>query len=193
MRIIFFDLETGGFDEHKHAIIQIAALAVEMADLSIVEEFECKINFKPENATHDALSVNCYDADVWKREAVGPFDACKQFSEFLKRFANVEMISKAGKPYHVAQLAAYNAEFDARFLQAWYKRLDQFMPASFRAMCVLQRALWHFQEQLLPPPKSFKLFDVCEALGITLDGAHDAQADNRAQVEVYRHISGLRS
>lgn len=189
--IVFFDIETGGLDMAKHAITQIAAIAVDASTLEIIAEFERKIRFKPESVDPEALKLNSYDPAVWERDAVHPEEACADLSRFLQGFASVRMISqRTGNPYRVAQLAGHNAAtFDGPFLKAWYERLNAFMPASYRVLCTLQRVQWLYQERPdLTPPADFKLATLCQHFGICLDGAHDALADCRATIELYKAI-----
>lgn len=189
MELVFVDLETGGLDPQRHAITQIAAIACDES-LNELETFECKCRFKPESADPEALALNSYNADVWAREAIDPREACSRLSEFLKRHADVRMLSKAGREYWVAQLVGHNAAtFDGPFLQAWYKRLDQWMPAGYRVLCTLQRAQWWFLERPeVTPPESFKLTDLAKYFGVELPEAHDALADCRATVGLYRAL-----
>ena len=191
--LVFFDLETGGLDHGLHAITQIAAVAVAADSLAEVDRFEVKVKFRPENVDPAAMSLNSYNAETWEREAVHPLDACTRLSTFFQKHATVRMTShRTGRDYFVAQLVGHNAAtFDGPFLQAWYKRLDQFLPASYRVLCTLQRAVWHFQERPnVCQPESFKLGALCEHFGIPATGAHDALADVLATGELYRALRG---
>jgi len=188
-KTVFFDLETGGLDPARHAIIQIAAIAID-ATYAEAETFEVKIKFRPENAEHDALSVNSYDAEVWEREAISPVEACARFSRFLSSHATVCMKSRKGSDYYVAQLAGHNAAaFDGPFIQAWYKRLNAFLPASYRVLCTMQRAMWMFHgSDAARCPRDYKLETLCRHFGISIDGAHDALGDVRATVRLSRAL-----
>lgn len=187
MRLVFLDLETGGLDPSRHPITQIAAIAVDER-LNELETFEAKIDFDMAAADQEALLKNNFDREVWARESRPDMHVCNELSRFFKRYADVEMISKAGKPYSVAQLIGHNADkFDGPFLQAWFKRLDQFMPAAFSVMCTYQKARHHFfDNQHLKQPPGFKLGELCAHYGIPLANAHDALADCRANVAIYR-------
>lgn len=191
MRSVFFDLETGGRDPSRHPITQIAAVAVDK-DLNEFESFECKIRFDESEADPEALRLNHYDPEVWAEKGLAPRMAADRFARFLKKYADVEMTSKAGKPYSVAQLIGYNAAtFDGPFLQSFYGGLQVFLPASYRVMCLLQRVLWGFHEDpRKKPPKDFKLGTVCKYFEIPLEGAHDALADVRATVNLSRVLVG---
>ena len=190
MRLVFLDLETSGLDHSRHSIIQIAAIAVD-EQLNELASIERKVAFRLEDADVKALEANSYDPAVWAKEAVEPGMAIGQLSAFLKRYADVQMTSKAGKPYSVAQLVGHNAaSFDGPFLQAFYKRHDAFLPASYRVMCTLQRAIWYWHEMSeVTPPPDYKLGTLCDCLGIRLDNAHDALADVRATVALYKALT----
>lgn len=184
---VFFDLETGGLDPTRHPIIQIAAAAADWATLDVIETYERKIEIDLACCEAEALRVNSYDPAVWSEEAKSPLESLREFADFLRRHACVEMTSKAGRPYKVAQLAAYNAAFDGEFLTYAYRSAELFLPAGWSVLCTLQRVRWHFAElgERLP---SHRLGDVCQHMGITLANAHDAQHDNLAQIEVLRVI-----
>lgn len=189
MRLVFFDLETGGLDPAKHPIIQIAAIAVD-EKLQELAEFEAKILFKVENADPQALAINSYNAQEWAAKARLPGDVCDDLSSFFKRFADVKMTSKAGKPYQVAQLIGHNAaSFDGPFLQQWYRKLDQFMPAAFSVLCTYQKAMHFFHDRYQQPrPENFKLESLCKYFNVPLANAHDALADVRATLGLYRAL-----
>lgn len=190
MRTVFFDLETGGLDPSKHPIIQIAAIAVD-ENLRELDTFEEKIKFDLAKADPEALAKNCYDAATWERDASSGLIVVNRFSKFLKQFADVELISqRTNRPYCVAQLIGHNAAtFDGPFLQAFYREHDAFLPGTFFVMDTCQRAKWHFHEHRdSPPPADFKLGTLCAHFGIELTEAHDALADVRATVELYRHL-----
>lgn len=189
MRLVFIDLETGGLDHTRHPITQIAAIAVDAA-LNEIGSFEAKVGFDVSQADPEALAVSSYSPEVWEREARSPALVCNQLSAFFKRFADVQMTSRAGNPYYVAQLCGYNsAAFDGPFLQCFYRQLDQFMPAGYRVLDVMQRALWHFHERpSVAQPVDFKLVNVCKALGVRPFDAHDALADCRATVALYKAL-----
>lgn len=194
MRIVFFDLETGGLDPDKHPIIQAAFVAVSPIEDGMKElaHLELKIQFSEKLCDPKALEMNNYNPDVWNIEAHSPDRACAKIVSFLEEYKDLEQVSKtSGKAYRVAQLAGYNAQaFDFRFLQAWFKRREAFLPASFRVLDSYQLALWFML--VLGRGKEtadYKLGSVAEALGIPLEGAeHDALADCRRTVAFTRAL-----
>lgn len=189
MRLVCFDLETGGLDPSIHPIIQIAAIAVD-ENLIAIREFEAKIAFDRSKADSETLKLNSFDEDVWQKEQRPLADVCGAFSEFLRNFSDVRMMSqKTGRPYSVAQLIGHNAAtFDGPFLQSAYRSTGTFLPASYKVLCTMQRAMFFFLERGGEQPKDFKLGTLCEFFGVKIDGAHDALNDVRATVELYRTI-----
>lgn len=185
MTTIIFDLETGGL-ELNHPIIQIAAVAVSEFGKT-TDEFQRKISFVEKTADPKALEINHYDPAVWAKEAMPLESVLREFARFLEPHKYLQCVSKAGKPYNVARLAAYNAQFDAPRLQKAFRDACVFLPADPRVLCILQLAMWEEWpgiERLL----SFKLSDVADRLGIPTDGAHDALDDCKTAAEVMKLI-----
>ena len=188
-KLVFFDLETAGLKTDA-AIIQIAAIAVDDR-LREIDSFETKIRFDLAKASTKSLEISLFEPTIWKRLAKKPGEAAYEFGDFLRRHATVDMISKDGRSYHVAQLVAHNAAFDGPIIQSWYERRKTFLPASRRVLCTLQRAVWLFQEnKTLTPPTDYKLGTLCNYFGIQLgEGrAHDAVEDVKATAQLYRAL-----
>lgn len=191
-RFVFVDIETGGL-EIRRPIIQIAGIALD-ADLNELEQFEVKIQFDERDACNDSLRRVHYQRAEWLRSAVTPRKAAWDFARFLRRHATVKQYRRNLESFQVAQLVAHNSQFDGPFLQGWYKKLEIFFPASYRYHCTLQRAYWLFSENPhLTPPDDFRLLTLCRYFGVSFDAneAHEALADVRATVAVYRAIRQL--
>lgn len=188
-RLVFFDLETGGLDPQRHPVTQFAAIAVD-DQFNELGSIELKIDFDPKTADPEALKLNGYDAEIWRTTAIRADAALGKIADFLKRHATVEKTSqRSGRPYRVARLAGHNAaEFDARFLQALFKREGQFLPAEYRALDTVQLAAWYYLHRP-DAPENLKLETLVGHLGIQRDGdAHEALSDVRACVEVARRL-----
>lgn len=197
-RLVFVDVESAGFFDVvagevavTYPVIQLAAIAVDRSYRER-ETIEVKVSFDEAEADPTALSMNHYDCETWRREAIPDVDAAARFASFLRRHATVDQTSQTGKTYRVAQLVAHNAErFDGPLIHAWFKMLDCFCPAAYRVFCTKQRAYWLFHEcKHLTPPANFKLTTLCEYFGVPLkdDAAHDALNDVRATLLLYRAI-----
>lgn len=190
-RLVVFDLETSGLSEERHEVIQFAAVAVDDAWREI-EALELKVHFDVSRADRQALEINGFDPSMWEKEALAPPVARGRIADFLRRHATLQKMSKGKppKPYLVARVCGHNAaSFDGRFLAAWFKRADHFLPAAcFEALDTLALARW--ASFVTPPgPKDHKLGTLCEWLGIVHGGEHEALADVRATVEVAHRLS----
>lgn len=180
---VVIDFETGGI-EPRHPSIQIAAIAVD-AEWREVASFERRVEFDVAECDPEALKMNHYDPALWA-QALPPRVVAAQFAAWLKPYQCVSLVSKrTGRPYTVAQAAAFNAPFDQPRLVRLFG--DTFCPVSFLWRDVLQRVLWHYDERGWPPA-NFKLATVAEALGIDTTGAHDALTDVRLTAAVYRAL-----
>lgn len=190
-RLVVFDLETGGLDQHRNPITQIAAVAVDAGgrEWSEIEAFEVKVRFVEANADPEALALNSYDPAVWQLQAVPEREAAERFSTFLRRHAGLAKVSKAGRPYTIARLCAYNgSRFDGEWLATWYKRMGLFCPAAcFEILDPLPLARW-MALGAADAPGDLKLASVCRWLGVPLVDAHDALADVRATAAVSRAL-----
>lgn len=190
-RLVVFDLETTGTDPARDLVVQVGAVVLDES-LEEKDSFEVKVRIDEagERAGAAALRLNSFDPGLWEKEAVSEASAAKRFAAFLKEHATLRREGKRGKPFFVAELAAYNAPFDLSFLKAWYERLNLFLPASYHALCIMQRAKWHFLEApRSKPPSDWKLGTVSSHLGVPLgDEAHDALADARATARVYKAL-----
>ena len=192
-------------------VIQIAAIAVDAATLEPIEEFEVKLFFREKLAAPEALELN-YSPAAWTDEAETYLCGLEKFSGFLGRHKTVEMTSKKGSAYRVAQLAGHNAaSFDLEFIlrsfedPQWQRyalpgdppRIEPvrgiFFPGSFSVLDTLSLARWW--NRSLPMgscdrgrPDNLKLETLAEWFGIELD-AHDALSDVRATVAVAKHLA----
>lgn len=184
---IFFDLETGGLSPEA-PIIQIAAIAVEDPTLREDHSLEVKVQFREEDADPEALRINRYDPEVWRREAQPPAVAARMLTTFMERYRCISLVSQRGAPYSVCKLAGFNAvSFDGPRLFEWFKRLGVFLPADRRVRCALQRALWYFDEREIVL-ENYKQPTIAAHFGIPTPEAHEALADVRTLVEILRRM-----
>ena len=188
---VIYDLETAGLDL-RDAVIQIAGLAVGPApEFPELATFEVKLQFDPSAASPEALEVNSYDRATWEAEAVPPAEACRRFAWWLEAYKAVELTSRGGKPYRVAQMASYNTGFDQPRLHGLFRRCDRFLPGFFRHLDVLQLALWVYESRG-GAPSDFKLGTVYGHLGGEPAAAHDAAADCAMTAHVLRRLWAMR-
>lgn len=189
---MFVDIELGRV-RRQRTILQIAAIAVS-GSLDELEAFEAKLQIDERRTPSGLIQNRHFDRDRWDREARHPKVVAYEFSRFLRRHSATEITGSNRRRMVVAQLVAHNAEFDGPFLRKWFDQLGMFMPASYRVFCTLHRAMWLFQENpSWEPPADFKLGTLCRYFGIPFDprDAHEAAADVRATVELYRRMIGI--
>lgn len=199
---IYIDTETGGLDPRRHPVIQIAAVAVD-GD-GIVEEFERKLQFRGELCDPEALSLNSYDAAVWKARAVNPVDAAINLKRFVERFRFIQVPKKSGQgTWLAAWVGGWNSSFDVDFVMAlanspgWQWTTEAryiprqpgavFLPWRLPAMDIMQRFAW-WSELSGSRPDNLRLETAAAFLGVSLPEAHDALADARAAAEIDRII-----
>jgi len=197
MNIVFYDIETSGLNRNKHDIIQIAAIAfsIEEGAWKELEEFEIKLEFNLEKADPYALQENCYDRDVWEKEAVPQKKAIRLFSEFLRKYSDVKRVGKqSGKAFFCCRTAGHNIKnFDDPFVRAFFKRMDLFCSLDFiEAYDTIQLALWEFGiKRPGSVPENYQLGTLCSKLGIRLENAHDALSDIRANSQLAKAVLKL--
>lgn len=174
--LVFFDLETTGLDPDVHEIIQIGAIVLHAN--KDVTAFKCYVEpLHPELAEPKALEVNGYTPERW-REA-----SAVSLPEALRFFKNACMRNEC-------ILAAWNPTFDKPFLRRGYILWEGQLPkavdyhfldvASMAWSLVLERKI-----------ETIKLEKVCEYLGISNEGAHDAGRDCERMVAVYKRLMKL--
>ncbi|MEZ5940283.1 MAG: 3'-5' exonuclease [Planctomycetaceae bacterium] len=177
----------------RRAILQIAAVAATRSLLEL-DYFEAKIRLDESRFRPSRIPNRHFNLLQWRAEGRSPKAVACEFARFLSRHASASIAGADGRRLIVAQLVAHNAEFDGPFLRKWFEDLGLFFPASFRIFCTLHRALWYFHEDPSRlPPVDFKLGTLCRYFGVPFSPleAHDALADVRATVELYRRMTML--
>ena len=189
--IIIYDLETGGLNKDKHPITQIAAMAVRLEDMKVMDEFEAKILFKPENAEKEALKINSYDPDLWEKEAKSPRTIGQAFDSFCGPY-QYWFLSKKGNRVSTTFGCGHNSErFDSPFLHAWYNRLRMWCPMGFKGLDTMQMALTlEMTRNDISFNGDHKLSNVANVLGIDFDSEnlHDAMDDVRLTAKVFKEL-----
>jgi hypothetical protein len=189
-RLVFVDIELAVVGRRR-AILQIAAVAASQSLLEL-DCFEAKIRLDESRFRPSQISNRHFNVSLWRNEGRSPKAVACDFAKFLSRHASASVAGADGRQLIVAQLVAHNAEFDGVFLRKWFEDLGLFFPASYRIFCTLHRAMWYFQEDRSKlPPCDFKLGTLCRYFGVPFSPfeAHDALADVRATMELYRRMT----
>ena len=187
-KVLWVDTETTGLNPAKCTVHQVAGMI--MVDGKLQEEFN--LMFRPaEGAVVEkgALQVSGLTLEDVNSRDLSSFDAYTIFDNLLCTYVN--KFSKEDK----FVLAAYNANFDAGFLNAWYNTHGN---KYFFGLCQggayldpLQMALLleiKEGEKIFRPDR--KLVTVAKHYGVKLDNAHDALADIKATRGVCAKIWG---
>ncbi len=186
MTTVFFDLETSGLDKERHAIIQLAAAAVDNK-FAVIDTFHKHIKFKVSAADPKALLMNAYEESTWAELAESPRLVANDLLHFLNLHATNERKSKNGRMYKTCTVAGHNIDsFDVPFLRHWFKRLGHdWTPIDYQTLDTLCLARWRdfvYRSQGQQYAHNLKLATLCEFYEIDLVPTHDAMADVQANV-----------
>lgn len=183
MYLVMYDIETSGLSRSNHEIIQIAAVAMQIDGKTWqqVGAFERKLKFDLDKADPQALEMNCYDPEVWEKEAIDSHNALSAFKQWCRPYCDVARTAKkSGRTFQNLRTGGHNVlKFDDEFVRAWFKKHDEFCPFDFQEILdTLQLAKWLFnfwyQDYHI---ENHQLSTLCKAYGVQLEDAHDALSD----------------
>lgn len=186
-KIAWIDVETTGLDKVKNGILQIAC-KIELGG-RVIDKFVSYV--KPlltDEIAEEALKVNGIT-----REQMVDFPLAEEvlpvFIAFLKQHVN---------QYDTTDkliMGGYNTGFDAGFLREWFKKLNNKYFGSFfywRTIDVLDHAVFYYTVtgSALPLGRgAMKLTTVSERHGLSIDNAHDAEADITMTRELFHLLN----
>ena len=154
-RVLGFDLETTGFSNKKHRIVQYALIGCDADGSSM--HLEGLVNPQMRIPMETTQIHGIHDSDVKNSP---------QFSEYITEISGA---------MEGAVIVGHNVErFDWPFLRSEFLRAGQPMPTPLAILDTLKIA-----RKLKIPPKH-NLADLCERFGISLERAHTAGADAAA-------------
>lgn len=189
MNLVIFDLETTGIDVERNEIIQIGALVADLNTGRTLGQFEMKLLPSEKGKTDLAKMCeegfkNCYNEEVWKENGVAAVLALQRFAGWVGRYADQKKLSKANRPYYIAQSCGYNAaKFDMPFILNECRKHNIFLPLAMNCWDTLQLATWVFYAHQIVS-EDLKLSSVAKVLGVSLENAHDALGDVQATKEI---------
>ncbi len=163
------DLETSGFSDRRHRILQLGLVVVE-----------------PDGTEIDRWSSLARLRWPWSR--VGPSDVHGITRPMLRDAPRLDdTLDELGRRLDGTVFTAHNARFDGAFLERATRRRGQHDPlrrALTRRLCTLRMS------RRLDPERerSHRLVDVAERYGVDLDRPHDALADAEATAAVLPHL-----
>lgn len=188
IKILYYDLETTSTDERKHGIHQFSGMLE--IDGQVVESFDYRVAPNPKAIIEqEALKVGKVTSE--QIQAYEPMDVIyRRFTGMLQKY--VDKYDTKDKMY----LCGFNsADFDNRFLRAWFRQNgDNYFGSFFygedldvrimAAQYLLKRR--HRME-------NFKLMSVARELGIEVqdEKLHDALYDIELTRACYRIVTGI--
>lgn len=185
-KYLWCDVETGGLDPKESCVHQVAGEVV--IDGVTVDSFNLKFQFCPGVKIYkEALAVSDLTEEQVAARKVTSRRAYEIFNDTL--CSHVNKYDKQDK----FVFCAYNANFDAQFLNEWFNRHGNkyffglchggayFDPLNLALLAEMKAG-----KKLFKPNR--KLGTVAKYLGVPLDNAHDALADIRATREVGKKL-----
>lgn len=179
-KLCFIDVETGGVDPCKCALLQISGVIRVHGQLGGEETFTLRIRpFNGDVVEKEALALNGLNPE----EGMGPREAHIELLKILSKY--VDKYNKRDKFFFIG----YNAPFDNQFLRKFFEKCqDKYFGSWFfhPPIDVMNLAAVKLMNKRAGM-KNFKLGCVAKTCGIDfdLDKAHDASYDISKTVELF--------
>lgn len=181
-KIIYIDTETTGLDKEQNDIVQVAGII----EIDGVEKERFNILCQPFNfdaVSAEALAIQNRTIEDLKGFK-NPKEAYKEFISILLKYIN--KFDKNDKFY----VAGQNVKFDLEFLHSWARKNgDVYLGSFFYWYCIdlyvfaCGMRAWGFIDT-----PTLKLCDICKALDVNIENAHDAMADIEATSKCLKKI-----
>lgn len=173
-----FDTETTGLKPGYHEILHLAGILVDSGLNEIGRgEFKVHPNF-PERAECDALNINGIDLKTWKA-------TCETHREAIDRLHNW-ILTRNNKPGEI-MLAGYNVFFDIGFYDAMLESVGKKDIFSYRKIDIMSLAI-DYIDMFNLSARNYKLTSICDSIGISTGGAHNAMTDADMALMLWRYM-----
>jgi DNA polymerase-3 subunit epsilon len=190
-KIFWIDTETSGINPDKHGIIELAIIVdvdgkIKDKMTFLMNPVDCAFNSEAEKVHgHTIDKVLTYKPDIEVKKAI---------SGLMNH--HIDKYDKNDK----AVFAAYNADFDLKFIRAlWNKANDNYLYSMIGAVLDPIRIIpMIVMLGLMPEPENLKLGTVAKALEIQFDEntLHGAMADieltRKVFIEIVKRLKGLK-
>lgn len=190
LRIVFFDVETGGLTSDC-SLFELAVALWE--DSKIVDTFDVKIKNDKYVVTKDALKINKIDIVEHDSKSITKEEASEDFFTWLSNHFYDEIFNQRG----FITIGAHNINFDLQWFKPFYnlfapedKQFSKVFSYRYIDSSAVIRALAH--AGLLPPDMG-NLKHVCDYLNIELPEnlEHTALGDVIATANLYTKLLEL--
>ncbi len=167
------DLECTGLEPERHEIIQIARVVIDTVEKTIIPGLTMSEYIQPtrwDRRDHTEMKVNGLTIEKLQAEGISAKLALEDFGR--------------GVNWDETVLAAWGADFETKFLQDAFRRIDRVVPFTFRVIDV--RSLGHLPRARLGLTEYLGLGEACEYYGVPFDSgkAHDALYDTTKTAEL---------
>ncbi len=192
MKKLYLDTETTGIDPDKHSIYQVGAI------VEIDGRIEERVNMNIRPWEGSLISVGAVPRNMstidgfrlWLKEQPASIDQFKKFMRILQYYVN--RYDKRDKFWFIA----YNAQFDDKFMRAWFEKHNEKYYGSYfwwPPIDVAVLAAHHLQDER-PAMENFQLETVATKLGVRTEGeAHDATVDIEWTRNIYLKVTNGRT
>ena len=167
------DLECTGLEPERHEIIQIARVVIDTVEKTIIPGLTTSEYIQPtrwDQRDNAAMKVNGLTFKKLQAEGVSAKLALEDFGR--------------GVNWNETVLAAWGADFETKFLQDAFRRIDRVVPFTFKVIDV--RSLGHLPRARLGLTEYLGLGEACDYYGVSFDRgqAHDALYDTTKTAEL---------
>lgn len=192
--ICVLDFETGGFDPKVNAITEIAAITFDGDSLEEIARFECLLKPYDNELLYDpdALRITNISMDLLNNSGLDFKTFTNDFISFLKK-SNIY-----SHPKYRLILSGHNIQFDIKFLQALFirmnKKIQDFFNCSedyygnqypnFIDSLRLSQILWGDDSSMV----DHKLNTCIQKAGFELVNAHRAMSDVIGNKDLFTYI-----
>lgn len=181
---LLIDLETTGFDEKKHQILEIGMLIIR--EMEVVADIKVSVKHKEYMITTSAMNANKINILEHEKNALTIEDAGVTVINFLKEHKKTE------KAFIVI---GQNIDFDLKFLESMFLKLGKIKEyreyISYRKLDIMQLALIKNLEGKISLEKQ-DLDYLLTTLNIEIpEGRHEALSDCYSEYQVLKILLNL--
>ena len=184
MRLLAFDVETGGLDPKETSLLT-AYFQVFDENFNEIDSLSFKV--KPDDGkfkvTQKAMDINKINLEYHAEEAMPYYLAAHELEHFLKYNSQNEKLIPV----------AHNIEFDLSFIYEYLLSKDNWEQyVSYRKLDTAQLANFFKLVGVLNPNQKTNLGDIAKSLNVQFDGAaHSADADTKVAIQVLKKFVEL--
>ena len=184
-KLCYIDIETCGFDPEKNGILQIAGI-IEVNG-QIMDMFDLPVRpFAADEIDHEALKINKVTVPAMN-DFPAPADVHYQLTKILSQY--IDKYDRQDK-FH---FLAYNGNFDAGHLRAWFGKVGDKYFGSWFWYPILDIAViaGHHLKDRRHELVNFQLATVAQFLGIPFEpeSLHNAIEDILLTRQIYHKVT----